>query len=287
MHEFLLVASDLAPRSLPPLARALALAAAVPGRRVGVVHVLDEGTDARLHDGSARAAVEAIDRAARRIAWPGAPEPEILVRTGEPAATILAVAHEREADLVLTGTPRPRRLLQGFAGSTVERVIRAGVAPVLLARLPDGAPWRRVILATDLSETAGHAVRTAARLGLLAGVQAELVQAFRPRVPGTAGFGEAGSDAIARAAAAERAALVGDLRAFAATLPEGLRAEPVLLEGQAAAALIAHAAATRAGLIVTGTRGRSGLAGLVLGSTARELLAGAPCDVLAVAPAPA
>jgi nucleotide-binding universal stress UspA family protein len=286
MSGCLLVACDLTDRSLPPLARALALAAAVPGRRVALLHVLDAAPDRPPGSDAERAATEALHRILRQAAPPGAPAPEIMVRPGRPAAVVAAAARDCGADLVLMGVPRPRRLRDGFAATTVEQVIRAAAAPVLRARLPGAAAWRRVIVATDLSPTAARAFAAAAALGLFAGAQVEFVHAYRPQAWSTGGFGDADSTEIARAARAERAARLGGLRVHLAEAGGGaVAAQPVLVEGEAAEALVAHAAATGAGLIIAGTRGRSVLADLVLGSTARGLLARAPCDVLAVPPA--
>jgi len=57
---------------------------------------------------------------------------------------------------------------------------------------------------------------------------------------------------------------------------------PECLDGDPATCIVDVAEATKAGLVVVGTRGRTGLARLLLGSVARNVLHHAPCSVLVV-----
>ena len=52
--------------------------------------------------------------------------------------------------------------------------------------------------------------------------------------------------------------------------------------GMPAATIVEYAAATHAGLIVMGTHGRTGLAHLLMGSVAEQVVRTAPCPVLTV-----
>jgi nucleotide-binding universal stress UspA family protein len=61
-----------------------------------------------------------------------------------------------------------------------------------------------------------------------------------------------------------------------------VRVEHLLEEGDAAQAILETARENQVGLIVMGTYGRTGLARLVLGSVAEEVLRMAPCPVLTV-----
>ena len=63
---------------------------------------------------------------------------------------------------------------------------------------------------------------------------------------------------------------------------EGLQVEAVVRQGGAASAILAEAEATGADLLLVATEVRDGLARLVLGSVADELLRRAPCPVLFV-----
>jgi nucleotide-binding universal stress UspA family protein len=56
----------------------------------------------------------------------------------------------------------------------------------------------------------------------------------------------------------------------------------VLTANRPAAAIVAYANTTKAELIVAGTHGRTGLAEVVMGSVAQEIVRRAPCPVLTV-----
>lgn len=65
---------------------------------------------------------------------------------------------------------------------------------------------------------------------------------------------------------------------------KGGRVRPVLVNGPARAALISRARSTRYELIVVGTHGRRGIARLILGSTAEEIIRNARIPVCTVGP---
>jgi nucleotide-binding universal stress UspA family protein len=70
-------------------------------------------------------------------------------------------------------------------------------------------------------------------------------------------------------------------REMAAQLRDaGLRADGDRREGDAATEILAAADASKADLIVLGSHGRTGLARIVLGSVARNVLQHAACSVL-------
>src|SRR5690606_33204359 len=58
-----------------------------------------------------------------------------------------------------------------------ERVIRTGHHPVLMVNTQTAEPYRRVLVAIDLSEHSANALRTARALGFLDGPQVSLVHA--------------------------------------------------------------------------------------------------------------
>jgi nucleotide-binding universal stress UspA family protein len=67
-----------------------------------------------------------------------------------------------------------------------------------------------------------------------------------------------------------------------AKVPEGLKAEGVLLEGRAARAIVERVKAAGHDLVVIGSRGRSSLRSMVLGSVSQEVLHSSPVPVLVV-----
>jgi nucleotide-binding universal stress UspA family protein len=138
-----------------------------------------------------------------------------------------------------------------------------------------------VLFAYDGSELAGHAI-TEAGHQLRAGRDAVVVTVWEPFnvgfLPvGGAAFDAAGADEVR--AAAEKTAAQGASLAEAA----GFRTETLTAEGAPTWQAIIDAADSRdAALIVLGSHGRSGVAGLVVGSVAGAVAAHARRSVLIV-----
>lgn len=61
---------------------------------------------------------------------------EILVVTGDPAASIIESAKEQAADLILMATHGRTGMSHFFLGSVAERVVRESSVPVLTVRAP-------------------------------------------------------------------------------------------------------------------------------------------------------
>lgn len=139
---------------------------------------------------------------------------------------------------------------------------------------------RRVVAATDFSETASRGLEWAEALARRHGAALTVVHAFSPPavVPDYAFFDGAQVDFLRKTAQAQLRAIVDGARR------RGVRAEGLLEIGAPAPAVARTAKRLRAGLLVIGTRGATGFKRLLLGSTAERLLRGAGRPVLAVHP---
>lgn len=60
--------------------------------------------------------------------------PELLLRRGDPAETILAVAQERKVDLIVMGARGLGPIAQLLLGSVSHKVLNMATCPVLIAR---------------------------------------------------------------------------------------------------------------------------------------------------------
>lgn len=85
-----------------------------------------------MSDEVSSAARRALDDLAKRT-----PGVRTMLRTGEPAAEILAVVESLRPKMVVMGTHGREGLSRLFLGSVAERVVRGSTAPVLTVRLPD------------------------------------------------------------------------------------------------------------------------------------------------------
>jgi len=107
--------------------------------------------------------------------------------------------------------------------------------------------------------------------------------------PWWVGMAEAGGvTTVPQLMASEEATRADEAELVQATVERlvraGYRATGSVREGDAADQLIKAAEATGSDLIVVGTRGRTGLTRLVLGSVARNVVTHAPCSVLVIHP---
>jgi nucleotide-binding universal stress UspA family protein len=115
--------------------------------------------------------------------------PMLLVRVGQPAQSILEVARELAAALVVMGAQGLTGLRKSFFGSTAERVLRDTTVPVLVTPTDCHAPGsphdlttlvRRIIVPLDLSPASTPQARIASAIGGALRVPVLLLHAVEP-----------------------------------------------------------------------------------------------------------
>ncbi|HSI32452.1 MAG: universal stress protein [Phycisphaerae bacterium] len=151
-------------------------------------------------------------------------------------------------------------------------------------RSADGNRTERIIVvAVEASEPSRWAVDVAGRLAGEIGGHVVLLHVV---VPPTVGA-EENLHAAAELMDDRRRDAVRLLGEMGGHIPAGLRCEQVVREGLPAREIVAYAAEAGADLVVVGSRGRGRLGRFLIGSTAEDVLRGAPCPVLTVAHGPA
>jgi nucleotide-binding universal stress UspA family protein len=204
----------------------------------------------------------------------------LQVEIGSPARTIVRVAEDRGAALIVLGVGQHDRVERWFGSETAVRVAQLARVPVLaIAPEATGLP-ASALLAVDFSDTSLHAARLAASL-LPAGSRLVLahVSWTSPtgptwdEVPEWVSTYDAGARARLQALGEELVA-EGDLR---------LQIE--LLEGDPVDELTRLAAREDVELIAVGSHGHGFVARMVLGTVSGRLLRAARCSVL-VSPPP-
>lgn len=149
MLKSILVASDLSSRSKPAVQRAAQLAEG-SGAALCVLHVVE---DDLLEDRMRHEIRSAEDYLTDQVAGFGKPPAcEVAVAMGHAFHVIGEEARAREADLIVMGAHRRQFLRDVFVGTTIERVTRTAGRPVLMANSNTGESWRKVFIATDMSE---------------------------------------------------------------------------------------------------------------------------------------
>jgi len=195
---------------------------------------------------------------------------------GSPTEAVLQAATDDGAGLVVLGIAKDARMDRIQLGSTVDSLVRRSRVPVLNVRRRARGAYRHVVVATDFSDPAMHALRLAAQW--FEGARLTLFHAYTP--PGsTLTSGPVANDSWRSAVTQQCTAHLA-----AAALPAPIEAamHRVLEQGTPQTLLSDYVASADVDLVVLGSQGRSGLARALLGSTAENLLHALDCDTLVV-----
>ena len=287
--EQLLLGTDFSEASGHALARAIALAREhrLP---LQLVHALGDGDWlarlARLTQGQfteevlRRSAGSRLARLRDACLKQGVATVDYEVVSGSLARVLPELVQDHGRCLFVMGAQGGGGLRGHLLGSTADRVLRAGVPPVLLARR-EALRWRRVLLATDFSPSSAQA----AALGAWLAPSADhyLLHANEPALDVELAAASAAPETLRayHAAAADQANQA--LEAFQRRLP----APPASLtravrEGPPAAVLSAFVEEAEIDLVVLGSRPRARWEANLLGSTALFATNRLTCDVLLV-----
>lgn len=241
---------------------ALALAAALPWppiTELRLVRVLAGGgvvTEAAQAD---------LERSARLL---GGDERVVSARIehGRAATALGRVAAEWPADLLVVGSRGFSPLRSLLLGSTSAELAAHAPCSVLVSR---GSGHERVVIGTDGSPPATAMSRVLCGWELLSGMAATVL-------------GVAPPDAADDGGEVRREFALATRRLAARLQTCGVAATDEVRFGDPASILIEVAQAGGADIVALAAQGRSGVAGLALGGTARTVLHHAGCSVLVV-----
>lgn len=271
----LLFATDLSARCDRARDRAIWMAKSWKAR-LTVVHVLD-AIDAP-NDTASRPGLAGAPRRARQLLHADFQDVDGVdlrfeVRKGQPGEVILEVAAAKGCDLIVTGIATGDAMSKPLLGSAIKTISRGASVPVLVVKkLPKDA-YRRVAVASDLSEASKPALETALRL--FQGRDVTLIHVYdmpyRMLVDDQEGYADR-----------SRLAAVREARAFLADAGNAATPRIVAVHGDPAFRIGDHAAWNDIDLVIAGTQGRTGLLHALLGSVAAAILDQAPSDVMIV-----
>lgn len=282
----IVAATDFSIRSQRALRRAGLLAAQI-GADLTLVTVIDDDRPPNIVEIERAEADKFLNEQIASLTELRGVSCRAVTATGEAFEGILRVAKEVSCDLIVMGSHRKQVLLDVFIGTTIERVIRTGVYPVLMVNTPAEKPYDRVVAAVDLSPASARAVKAARALHLIDNADVTLLHAFdAPAVD---------KMSLADASKVEIDAYVGDMQEQASAELSAFREEhgltdatwrPRIMEGGAYENIKRVATRERPDLMIIGTHGRSALVKALIGSVAEEILRSLDVDILAVPPAP-
>ncbi|MEV4166690.1 universal stress protein [Nonomuraea dietziae] len=219
-----------------------------------------------MREGAATVVAAGLDRARRE-------EPEVVADSallpGDPRAALIAAAEQ--AELLVVGNHEMGRLRGMLVGSVAYGVAGHARCDVVVVREAPPMTLGEVVVGVDGAGTGENVLRFAFAEARLRGVRLRVVHAFGTRP---------------HEFAEDRPELerLRELLTGWRERHQDVEVAEDLVKGHPAEVL--RQAGERADLLVVGSRGRGGFAGLVLGSISQAMLHQAPCPLVVVRTSP-
>ncbi|MFT7433248.1 MAG: universal stress protein E [Alphaproteobacteria bacterium] len=202
---------------------------------------------------------------------------KIHIANGDAFEEIIALSQKTKADLIIMGLHNKTKFPDLFVGTTIERVMRKGTKPVLMVKDKPTSNYKKVAVAVDFSTSSQKALRMATTIAPKSAFS--LINIYD--IP-FAGFI---SDEHTRSFIESESVRQLDeiIEKHNETFKEkGIKAEKRLKQGAAISGILAVVDDVKPHLLAIGTHARSGIGNAMIGSSAKEILAAPPCDVLVV-----
>lgn len=245
------------------------------GSEFKIVHVV---SDRALTDDR-----DQLEAAARVLGANGRRVERLLTRHDEAAKGILGVAADWKADVIVLGHRGHGTIASLLLGSVAAEVTENAEVPVLIVR---GDRLGPAVLADDGSEPSRAARAVVAEWPALRRLPVHVISVGQVVTPMLIGVAPTMRDEVAADVARDRAAALAEHAAIAQQAGDllrsrGVEAKTSAVVGDPADAILNAARDDGAALIVVGSRGLHGVAG-VLGSVGRAVTLRASCSVLVV-----
>jgi universal stress protein E len=282
MPKHILVATDFSKRSAIACERALDLAGRT-GADVTYLHVIDEDQPQSL--------IDAAKREAEILFSPGAPAARSDVKVnhrilvGEPDETISEAAEEAGADLLVFGAHRQAPLRNAFFGTTAERAIRRSRIPALVVRTVGQGLYQKPVCALDIVHQDFGPWRRVSALSIADEAGAKILFAYESGSLDLLRKANKGLKSMDEYLRAERTAVLPSVAKAMAELglkPE--QAELVTTYVSPAETILDFAKREKCDLIVVGSRQKSAIDRVMLGSVSGAVLNRSHVDVLVAPP---
>jgi universal stress protein E len=213
------------------------------------------------------------------------------VEVGHPIGSMLEKVKQVAPDLLIMGmsgtSSSPGK---GGAGTIATAAVRRARCKTLLVREAQTGPFQRIVVGIDFSDTSLRALEQAVRLATQDSATLHIAHIYSGpwhQLHYRAPTPQANPEFIAQ----YKQALLGRLQSFCEPLHHEvnyLKASYELVDNPShGRGLTQFIRDSGADLVVLGTRGRTNLRDLVMGSTAERIVQDAPCSILAVKPAEA
>jgi len=214
---------------------------------------------------------------------PGTSDATFAVVTANPMTALVVACREHNAGLLVLGMHGPSS--RAGVGALAGRCVRAAESDVLLIAEGKSGPFKRIVVGIDFSEHSRAALAMAMRFAAQDGSEVHAIHVFKGPWAGLQFRPHPMADDPG-AQAKYRDLLRANLEAFCRPeRPEMQWTHPrfELVEASSHGSGIAEYLRTSgADLVMLGTRGKTNLRDVFLGSTAERVVRDSPCSVLAI-----
>jgi nucleotide-binding universal stress UspA family protein len=228
-----------------------------------------------------KAVAEAHQRLQRWLAQAGAdPEAQVLMDVGAPIDCVLRRVRETKANLLVLGVTGSSMIPMG-AGTLATKCLRKAPTKVMLVREGHTGAFRKIVAGVDFSEQSREALTQALQVAAQDESELHLLHVFT----GSWGRHALVPDAWEvneETAVQYRRALELRLREFAGDTAGRPTRFAVVEAANHGHGIAEYARRVGADLVVLGTKGRSNLGYVLLGSTVERLLRELPCSALVI-----
>jgi universal stress protein E len=225
-------------------------------------------------------AISRLDAWVKEAVAPAEHSREVIF--GPPLDVLLQETRTSRADLLVLGVTGDSLLPYG-AGTLATKCLRKAPCKVMLVKESHARPFRRIVACVDFSDTSREAVLQTLRVASQDRAEVHFLQVFQPLWDFSAPFSDQ-FPAMADFEKNHRLVLENNLRQFVSAAP-GISSIYAVCEAKTHGHGIAeYCRRIDADLVILGTKGKTNLKYVLLGSTVERLLKEIPCSALVVRP---
>ncbi len=240
------------------------------------------GSGGVIHEGLPEAGRKALEAVVAEVQNSGV-DAELVITTDRPWIDMIKMVLNGGVDLVIVGkrnepTDDGRRL-----GSVAIKLLRKCPCPVWVVRPEHDLVHRLILAATDLTEVGDQAVREASAIAGRHGCELHVVHAWQMPMSMQLESGRISEEEFAAEVEEAKKEVITHIEKC---VPNGDGPKTEIHTARGAPAQIIREAVSHLDpdLLVMGTVSRSGIAGLLIGSTAERMLDQVDCSILTLKP---
>ena len=205
------------------------------------------------------------------------------VMTGTPFLELLRRVRDNSADLLVLGSNGSSDPSNG-AGVLATKCVRKAATKVLLVRADHAGPFQNVVVCVDFSESSHRVIEQAIRVAQQDGASLHLLHVFSPPWKRANYVPQPSPEDEQHHSDSLRERMQVALQPFESEIRE-LQVETKVAENaRESDGIVKFIGDSAADLVVVGTRGRTGIRAVLLGTVAERIVRESPCSVLAVKP---